>query len=384
MSDGVKSDVKSGPSELVRTGLALATDPDGHRHVLASATRRLGPRAGWQGLADLSAGGRPGSFARLVAPTRIDDDAQLADLLAHLVPLPAPMADAAVDVATGTAPGKAADDAESPADVVDVIDLTGGPPLPERIPAPGGRDLVLRQGAAPFDLDGRALLFANERAPGGAFWAPVGETPPEIDGLGELLAWAGLFGSAVRSRCSGRFERDVLKRLGLKTLGLERPDLEKPGLAPLDARTSDASEAEVAQLAMVLEARLRGTDTTQDAALRPSEIRASLDRRVATAPVCWSFAAGSTESADSTDGTDTADDEPRATFVTADWMASAVADLDAARGARLFPYWLLVFEPDAHGRLRFTRAENARRRLAARAPTASSETGPVWVLEEDA
>ncbi|WP_145190629.1 hypothetical protein [Planctomycetes bacterium Pla163] len=334
----------------MRTGLALASDPDGHRHVLASATRRPGPRAGWQGLADLGTGGRAGSFARLVAPTRIDDEAQLADLIAHLVPLPPPIADG----------DDLASDADArELDVVDVIDLTGGPPLPERIAAPGGRDLRLRRGSAPSDLDGRALLFANERAPGGAWWAPVGATPPEIDGLGELLARAGLFGPAVRSGRAGRFASSVLEPLGASS-----------STAP------DARDADLARLAIVLETRLRGAAESQGAVAHDSAIRASLDRRVASAPVKWTFATGSVDEIG-------AGDERSATFESADWRPSAITDLDAARDARLFPYWLLVFEADAHGRLRFTRAENARRRLAAKGPTTAPESAPVWVLEED-
>lgn len=167
-------------SRLAEATLVLATDPDGARHVLLSATRSGGPRDVRHSLVGLSSDARAGSLSQLVAPTRLVHDDELADLLAHLVCTPAPDRGGA---------GRRA---------VDVVTLCGAEALPERLNGPFGRDFELRA-VDPRPLVGDALLVANAHAPGGPWWAPVAGAGDDLVLFGHLLARAGLLGPS--SRC---------------------------------------------------------------------------------------------------------------------------------------------------------------------------------------
>jgi|GEM_PF-4336796 len=292
----------SAPAEAT---VVLAHAPDGARHVFLTSTRRSGTRSVHHGIADPSSAAPAGSLARLVAPTRLVDDADLADLLAHLVALPAPFED---------------DAAPRP---IDVLPLTSGPPLPSSLPGPLGRDFALRttDPDAALDAGVHALLFASPSAPGGAWWRAIGTVPHAVLAFGHLAARAGLFGADAAGD-------------GGALVGANAPDGDA---SEANAPNLDASDLD----ATAIEARLRGVELPAGAA--PIEVRTE------GAGALWTLGRG---------------DDARA-WSTAAWDAADVERIDAARGDALLPYWLLLFETRA-GVLRLSRVENARRHFVAR------------------
>lgn len=293
--------------------VVLAHAPDGARHVFLTSTRRSGTRSLHHGIADPSSDAPTGSLARLVAPTRLESDADLADLLAHLVSVPAPSEESTERRA------------------VDVLALTSGPPLPESLPGTLGRDFELRErdaaavlGTGP-DRGAHALLFASPSAPGGAWWRAVGEVPTEVLAFGHLVARAGLFGGASNGADSNSAD----------SIGA--------GGAPSDG---DAPPAIAACDPRAIEARLRGLDLAVNAT-DVDDI--DLDVEIADRGARWTLGRG---------------DEARS-WTTPAWNVKDVARIDAARTNALAPYWLLVFETRA-GVLRLSSVANARRSFVAR------------------
>lgn len=320
MSDAAVSFDPAAAHARADATLVLAHDPDGVRHVFLTSTpcrdsgRRSGDGSGAEsrggtrsmrhGIADLSSDAPTGSLARLVAPTRLASDDDFADLLAHLVPLPSPLDD---------------DDAPRP---IEVLPLTPGPALAQRVPGPAGRDFELRtvDPSTVFGDGEQTLLFANAHAPGGAWWRPIGAVSAAVRAFGHLAARAGLLGAGARTdepvpdaieRCDGRAIEALLR-------GSESKDGDS------GANESGAGDSESAH---------------------PGGAAPGLVVRNEDAGATW------------IDRT-----EEGARWTTPAWSTVDVERIDAARANPLAPYWLLRFESRA-GVLRLAAVVNARRHL---------------------
>lgn len=200
--------------------LVLATDPDGARHVLVSATRAHGRRAVRHGLVGLSSDAKAGSLAQLVTPTCLADDEQLADLLAHLV----------------TAVAAEPDDAPRPIDLVTLCSRGTPNSVPDALNGPFGRDFEVRAlDASAVVRD--ALLVASDHAPGGPWWAPVDGADDDLVAFGQLLARAGLLGTSPRTVVDGPRPFDTLEAAALEAAlrGTEPP----PGVEAVALRADE-------------------------------------------------------------------------------------------------------------------------------------------------
>jgi len=317
-----------------RPTVVVATDPDGALHVLASSVRSGAARAG---LADLDAR-RPssGALGDLFAPTRLRSEEDLVDFLVHLAPLRAPHAALCGD--------------EGELDVV-VRHVTRGAALPSVVPAPLGRRLVVHTSGPPAELDGRALLFASERAPGGPWWAPIGDVPFDVLALGALLEAAGLFGRGARASVATPFEEHA-----------------GPWLADVGAGLDDAARAFAAALG---EALLVEPVATGPGPLRGRAVEGDDGARVVV--------------------TRPGHDGPAFEWPCARWFAPAIVDIGVASSDALAPYRFLLFDgPRGHPPV-LTRAVGARRWIASRddlravegfAPSTAPSTAPNTAPEE--
>jgi hypothetical protein len=293
-----------------RPTVVVATDPDGALHVLASSVRSGTARAG---LVDLGArSASSGALGDLFAPIRLGSAEDLFDFLAHLAPLRAPHAALAGD--------------EAELDVV-VRHVTRGAALPAHLSAPLGRRLVLHSSGPPAELDGRALLFASARAPGGPWWAPIGDVPFEVLALGALLGAAGLFGPGARTTASTPFAEHA-----------------GPWLADVGAGLAEPERAFAAALSEALLVEPSGAGVA--GALRGRTVEADDGARVVV--------------------TRTGHDGPAFEWPCARWFAPAIDDIGVASSDALAPYRFLLFDgPRGHPPV-LTRAVGARRWIASR------------------
>ena len=283
-------------SEAPHALLFLAADLDGRPRLLAALERgadgpgslRLAPDA--TRISERDVRGRRAPLGALLAPHAASTDAELADVAAHLLPLPRLGSEEEPRTVDLRTIGLDADAFEA------------------AWPAPGGGTLALRTRAFELPGDREGVLLASRGAPHGPWLRPIA-TPSTATGA-------------------------LLRLLGELGIGIEG----EPLLATWLERATDAGgaglEADRAELAARgLRELLREALATGAATPREEDgLELAVDSVADDAGLRWRFEV-------------TADGERRVLeHATARFAPDAVAELLAVLDARLEPWWLLVFD----------------------------------------